>query len=352
MRTKLLPALLFAAIPLAFLAGIAIYQLGEAVPAARHAREDRAQSFERLQALRALEEAVLDAESAQRGYLITGDEAYLQPYLRAKEELPQLMAKLHQALQDNHAQQERLLPLQADLTTKMNELATTVAAYKAQGFEAARAIVETHLGRNSMRAVHSDIAAIADAEKVRLGTKAVAIERAEQRVTLTFVAGGLVSCFALIAGAGLLASAYGRARRSEAALQATLDSVREGVATFDDADRLQAWNMPFAKILGLLPATLKRGELVPAANSPDAAEVASRIAALDLTVRKTQRPALISHTAASGKTFEIFHNHVGHAHVTTVLDVTEQRKADRLHAAGAEAGIAWADDRRSGARLQ
>ena len=238
------------------------------------------------------------------------------------------MAALHHALRNDAAQQQRLLPLQADLTTKLNELEAMIAAYKSKGFDGVRAIMETDASQMSMRAIRADIAAIADSEKARIVERSEQVQAAEYRVTVTFVAGSLISGLAIIISACLLASAYARARRSEAALQATLDSVREGVATFDDADRLQAWNMPFARILGLPPATLKRGELVPVAHSPDAAEVANRVAALDLTVRRTQKPALISHTAASGKTFEIFHNHVGHAHVTTVLDVTEQRKAE------------------------
>jgi CHASE3 domain sensor protein len=61
-----------------------------------------------------------------RGYLFTGREDYLAPYEKAKKRIPQLLSDLQQATLDRSDQQRRLLQLQADLTTKLNELATTI----------------------------------------------------------------------------------------------------------------------------------------------------------------------------------------------------------------------------------
>jgi len=74
-----------------------------------------------------VDEAIQDAERGQRGYLITGRDAYLDPYNSAKERLPQLARRFAQAVADRPEQQRRLLALQGDLTTKMNELAETIA---------------------------------------------------------------------------------------------------------------------------------------------------------------------------------------------------------------------------------
>ena len=329
-QAALFPALLFALLPLAFLAGIAAYQLTAALPDARIARAKTAASFEVLQAASRLLEAAQDAERGSRGYLITGNDAYLEPYLKAKAELPQLMANLSQALRDSPEQLQLLLPLQASLTTKMNAVASDIETYRARGYDAARAQVAMGFGLNSMRAIQANLAAITGAEKARLAARLEQGHEANRRVTMTFAAGSLISALALIAGAALLASAYRRAAVSEHTLQATLDSVREGVAAFDDNGRLRAWNMPFAGVLDLAPSLLKRGECIASGGgaSPIAKELISRINDLDGAVRKSGRPALVSHTAASGKTLEVFHSRADDGYVCTILDVTDQRKAE------------------------
>ena len=101
--------------------------------------------------------------------------------------------------------------------------------------------MNTDTGRIAMEAVEADIDAIIDAADVRLQARMATAESLEQHVTLTFLIGSIIAC-ALIAGAFLLARAYRRAALSEGVLQATLDSVREGVAGFDADRRLLAWN--------------------------------------------------------------------------------------------------------------
>src|SRR5271154_2456749 len=138
-REMLLPATLFAAIPVGFLIGIALFQLTVAMPEARRSRAETIASFQTLRAISAVETAVQDAERGQRGYLITGRDSYLQPYSQAKSELGQLVSQLQQNVRSDASEEDRLLALQAHLTTKMNELESTIATYRERGFEAARA---------------------------------------------------------------------------------------------------------------------------------------------------------------------------------------------------------------------
>jgi CHASE3 domain sensor protein len=295
-RMRLLPALLFAALPLGFLLATAIYQLTIAVPEARRTRAETIASFQALRNVSAVEEAVQDAERGQRGYLVTGRNIYLEPYEHARTALPALISQLRGAVQQNGDQQERLLRLQADLTTKMNELESTIAVYRRSGFEAAKAIVDTDAGRTSMDAILADLNAISDTETARLNARSNAAEAAAHRENLAFLSGSLVSALALLTGAILLAYAYGRATASEQTLQATLDSVREGVAAFDPSSRLRAWNEPFVKLLDLgsvrlehdAPVTIDRD------TSAAAADVLGRIGELDATARRTGRPALVT----------------------------------------------------------
>jgi signal transduction histidine kinase/ActR/RegA family two-component response regulator len=331
LRAQLLPALLFAAVPLVFLAAIAWYRFSVAEPEASRARAETIASFQVLRAAAAVDEAVQDAERGQRGFLLTlGRESYLEPYLDGKARLPALMGELQRVLHDYPDQQSRLLSLQADVTTKMNELESAISAFRAGGIDSALAIVLTDLGRNAMEAVQADLSAITGAETARLAARQHETAVAERRVGATFLIAGLAAAVALLAGAAMLAAAYRRVAISEVVLQSTLDNVREGVAAFDGEGRLRAWNSPFARLLDLAPAALKRGQplAIDSGTSQTAAEIVGRIGDLDATARRTGRPALVSYPGRQGRSLELFHNRVADGYVTTVLDVSDQRQAE------------------------
>jgi len=328
-RADFAPALLFALVPLAFLAAITFYQFFKNVPDARLAREDTKKTFLIVRTASAVDEAIQDAERGQRGYLITGRDSYLDPYNSAKERLPQLLVDLQQAVADSPEQQRRLLALQGDLTTKMNELAETIAKRREQGFGTAQAMVNTDAGRIAMEAVEADIGAIIDAADMRLQARMATAESLEQRVLMTFLIGSIIAACALIAGAILLARAYRRAASSERLLQATLDSVREGVAAFDADRRLIAWNQTFSRMLKLPRRTLQRREALPAGKTAEIDRFNDYFETLDAEVKQTGRAALMESKEADGRSLEIFHNPAEDGgSVTTFLDRTEQRQTE------------------------
>ena len=323
----IIPTLLFAGIPLVFIASIVFFQLAKNVPDARTARTNTLLSFNTIRAASAIDEAIQDAERGQRGFLITGREVYLDPYMTAKERLPQLMVDLQQATIASSDLAPRLLQLQAHITTKMNELAATIAAMQQQGYEAARAVVNTDVGRLSMEAISADLAAIVDSANTRLNARLERAAAVEERLTQTFIVASIISAIALLTGAFLLARASRRAAVSEQTLQATLDSVREGVGAVDDRGRLRAWNNSLLAMLGVSGADLRPGTSLPLGN--DANRVGQRIRELEAAVRATGRPTLVEHREESGTSVEIFHNPVADGgYVITLLDVTERRQAE------------------------
>ncbi len=317
-------ALLLAAVPLLFIAGVAAFQLIINVPNARIARARTLLSFQTIRAADAIDQAIQDAERGQRGFLITGRAAYLEPYNRARERLPQLMVALQRATADSPDQQPRVLRLQADLTTKMNELAATVATMRQQGYPAAKAIVNTNIGLTAMSGVLVDLRAIEDAAQNRLNARLARGEASDERVTATFVVGSLLSAIALLAGAFFLAAAYRRAAKSERLTRATLDSVREGVAAFDADGRLQVWNSPFAIMLGVGDAEIRRD-----ATLAEMAAKASLLGGLEAGRGSADRPILVERQGARGAFVEVFHNPTADGgSVTTLLDVSGRRQAE------------------------
>lgn len=326
-RADIGPALLFAAVPLAFIALITIYQIFVIIPAAKSLHEKVQNSFFVIRNTGDLGTEIQNAERGLQGFLLTGSDFYLEPYERAKERIPRLLGDLQQATLDRPGQQVKLLKLQADLTAKMNELTDTIAIHREKGFNAALAIVNSDLGRKAMEAIQADTTEILDAAHVQLQIGLDESEVVNQRAALGFLMGSAIAAAALIASGALLTRAYKRAAASKQLMQSTLESVREGVAAFDADNRLLAWNQTFKVMLRLPKETLFYGKSLAEQNIP-IGNFNQVFQALNTQVKETGKAAL-TEIKVEGQSFEVFHNPAEHGgSVTTLLDRTEQRQAE------------------------
>lgn len=86
------------------------------------------------------------AESAQRGYLLTGRDEYLLPYNNAIEQLPSAINQTGQLIGDNPRQQQTFGRLRQLINEKLKELTETIDDRKAGRTDAALAFVNTDEG--------------------------------------------------------------------------------------------------------------------------------------------------------------------------------------------------------------
>src|SRR5437660_6114091 len=71
--------------------------------------------------------ALKDAETGQRGFLLTGEERYLEPYQSAIKTIDRHIQDLRELTSDNRNQQKRLATMQPLVAGKLAELAETIA---------------------------------------------------------------------------------------------------------------------------------------------------------------------------------------------------------------------------------
>jgi len=95
---------------------------------------------------------VRDAEAAERGYIITGDESYVTPYNMAIQDIPPTLAKLHGLLSDNPKQLEQLGKLETLIDRRLSVLGQGVQQ-RTSGFAAAQAVVLAGQGRIAAREI-------------------------------------------------------------------------------------------------------------------------------------------------------------------------------------------------------
>jgi PAS domain S-box-containing protein len=97
-------------------------------------------------ALEESESTLKDAETGQRGYLLTGDTTYLAPYERAKAEIGPRLDELARMTADNPSQQSNINQLRTLTREKMDEMAQTVSLYQSGNADAAKAMVLSDRG--------------------------------------------------------------------------------------------------------------------------------------------------------------------------------------------------------------
>ncbi len=116
---------------------------GEAANAVSHTMKVREQ-------LQVLVSTLKDAETSQRGFLLTGTESYLSPYNQARAALPGEIAKLRELLSDNPDQLQRLSQIERVVADKLEELAETVSRRRNGDTAGALAVVQSDRGKMFM----------------------------------------------------------------------------------------------------------------------------------------------------------------------------------------------------------
>lgn len=144
--------------------------------------------------------AIIDAETGQRGFVITGDERYLQPYRNAIAAEPAALADLRTLLADSPEQQARLDALHRLVTIKFGELDETLVARRTDGAEAARLLVVRDRGRATMDDLRATIGTMKAHELDLLGRRGDALHVTERRLLTTTL---VCATLSLIARLGL-----------------------------------------------------------------------------------------------------------------------------------------------------
>lgn len=125
-----------------------------------------------------------DAETGQRGYLLSGDRRYLDPYEKALDRLAGLREALATRIADNAAQVARVEQLNRLVDAKLEELRRSIELHDAQGFEAARQREVAMMEQATMDAIRHVIGDITKAELALLDARQGEVVRDEHRIQL------------------------------------------------------------------------------------------------------------------------------------------------------------------------
>jgi PAS domain S-box-containing protein len=246
---------------IAALTAFGLLAVSRANDAVERAAVDARDARERLLALGELLSALQDAETGERGYLLTGDPRFLEPYESAVPRVAPLLERL-----GTPAASSRYAALYADLRRQCEALlvyfADTVASRAAgpPGTETARQGKERmDEVRATVTALHLEVertlsndwetfdATLAASRRTALGTLGAAM-------LLSLVLVGLLSRYA-----AARRRAEDTASGASALLRATIDNIMQGLLVLDRDLRVVAWNQRFLELRGVAPGAMVGG---------------------------------------------------------------------------------------------
>ncbi|MGD0221495.1 MAG: CHASE3 domain-containing protein [Terriglobia bacterium] len=181
---------------------------------------------------------ITDAETGQRGYLVTGVETYLEPYHRGVTDTFQAMQRVRELTAGNPLQQKRVAAFDLLARKRLAILDEGLQLRREKGFEVARQLVLSGQGKAEMDAIRALIAEMT-AEETRLLEERSRNLRAGTRTAIgLFVVGTVLAVGVLSFVFFLLSREITEHRRAEAAL-------RRQASLFDQTyDAILIWGLP------------------------------------------------------------------------------------------------------------
>lgn len=248
--------------------------------AAAGSKQRETQSLAVISQLDGFMSSLKDAETGQRGFVITGQAEYLQPYNETVDLLATQLESLRLLTVANPSQQQRIAALTQVLEEKMAVLKQTIAVRQTQGLLAASQTVTALSGKKSMDQIRSLVGQARDEETDNLKIHTSQSSKDSRRTLQAMLLSGVLGALALLLLFVCLRRERASRRQAEKKLrhiasqyQMLFNSIDEAFCIveviFDDSKvpvdyRFLEVNPAFGKQTGMSQATGRRMlELVP-----------------------------------------------------------------------------------------
>ena len=152
-------------------------------------REAVAHSLRVNDAIGAVLSQVQDIELGQRGYLLTRDAQYLEPYERSRVAVGDTVAGLRNLVSDNAVQTAHIAQMEALVRDKLEEIDSTLQMTQTGRTADAIAEVKSNRGKVIMDTLRSLIGDMRQAERLLLESRSEAMRKTDGLALLVVLAG-------------------------------------------------------------------------------------------------------------------------------------------------------------------
>jgi len=196
-----------------------------------------------------------DAETGQRGYLVTGDETYLEPYQTGSATVSNVVKELRKLTADNPNEQKRLDAAEPLIAAKLAELKETIDLRRKGDLDGTLKIVKGGEGKRYMDELRRILDEMDNEERGLLEQRATEAEAATHSAQSVIIFGTLL-CVLLVTAAGILitrsltrqiGSSVGQIQSSSTELQAAAN--QQATATKEQATAMSEIGTTISELL-------------------------------------------------------------------------------------------------------
>ena len=231
----------------------------------QQANTDVAETRSILQATENLLTAATDAETSQRGFLLTGEDRYLEPYQAAARIIPGLLTQLETYTQRYRIQSDRVQSLKSLIPEKLDEMRHTIDIRREHdGLADAIAVVRTDRGKQAMDQIRENCKGIETEEYAKLGARSEqAVYHGKQTRLISTIGSALLVIFLVLSSGALsramvrrdqaiseLLESKGQTETVRDLLQTTLTSIADAVVATDLSGRITFINPVALELTG------------------------------------------------------------------------------------------------------
>ena len=207
-----------------------------------------------LAQIEALSAHLAYAETDQRGYVMTGEESYLVPYLKNVASTHEKYNNLRSLTTDNNAQQVSLTKLEEPITLRFAQMQEAIEARDAHGASAGLASVQKHHPDETMARVDAIIAPMIAGEDRLLVLRTAKAVKDSQRTKRIILSCDFTAFIFLIAASFVIHSEMKNRKSAELAAErfrALVASVKDyAIFMLDPQGRVATWNPGAERIKG------------------------------------------------------------------------------------------------------
>ena len=221
--------------------------------------EDTLKSYETLRRIRMVEVNLLNLETGQRGYMLTHDSRFLEPYDRAQDALSneiQIVEKMD--LEESQRRRVKLIKERAALLDgALTKQLSVHSKMKSASANQVPDIEEFYANKQLMDSLRTDIRSFSENEKTRLYTHLSNLKNQQDEYLLTLMLGTIFAITALFIANAIIMTLINKGkkienelRKTEERFSAVMNGVNDGIYDYDFAHGKAYYSPSYKKMLG------------------------------------------------------------------------------------------------------
>jgi signal transduction histidine kinase/CheY-like chemotaxis protein len=321
-------------IPVVLILALVVFALVKFAAGEREEQSWIAHSYEVIDSLRAILADGLDAETGQRGYLLTRKPSYLKPFHAAEARLDRDIDRFRLLTRDNPKNQKRAEELRKMFADRFKVLNAGIILSPYVPSLPPELVSLLDQGKTMMDATRSIIAMGMNEERQLLTGRIQARRAVERSEILAAILVAIIALLVLLIAGFLLVRNNMRLALSEAlrarqarVLQATVDNIRDGILVFDEEEKVVAFNEIFFRLMDFPDSLAAMGTALKAFDGIDEKLARETLGSLPESVQGAQDYARFKR---KDRELDVYKTAIPQeGFVVAATDVTERVRAEQ-----------------------